>query len=670
MSPKKIDTSIDLRFVSECLINSLIKFHPKNYIFKPVLFIIYLFAILSLLYLFYSHHTDSFILNVTVCISIWVLLYFSNFAETLSEMKGKALRVKYNELLLNKKINVIRDNNLIKVSESDLLETDFIKVSSGDIIPLDGEVIQGIAAVDESPITGESATIYKENIEGRDLVLAGSKVVSDSLIYRPNKEIKKNITSLSIKTIKTSHNEKAITIFLLGIAIINIIMALTFFGILELLNVELNSVFIVAFIICIIPTTAAALMDTITISGLKKLLNAKLLPFNSQVIDIASDINLVVFDKTGTITTGKRELEKILPYSNISKQELMKGIYLSSYKDDTPEGSSIMSFLQAQEETTIKNTSLDKCKFIPFNSASKFSGCENGNDIYRKGAINSILELLKNNNTVINNKFIEELDNFSKKGRTPIMVIRNNEILGACILKDELKEGTKYRIAKLKSMGIKTILVTGDNYYVAKNYADEIGFDEFHSDTTPEDKKEIILTLKDKGYTVAMCGEGINDNLALSESDLGFCCLESDITTRNASDVIDLENDPLKIIQLIEISRNLLSTKGCITTFSLMSDISKYFAILPAILIPTYPFLQKIDILNLSSPESAVASSIIFNTIIVILFLPLALKGVKHLNYKTLKVVKIFFLIFGLGGLIIPFFGIKIINMFISQMFL
>jgi len=664
-----VDTNLNLKFLSKCFVISLTKFSPKHYLSKPVLLIIYCFALLSVAQLFFDPGSSTYKLNLIVTLSIWLLLYFSNFAETFTELKGKALREKFKEFLVPQNLTVVRDDELIKISESELLKTDLIKVSAGDLILLDGEVIQGIATVDESPITGESATIYKENTDGRNQLLAGSKVIADSLLYRPF-DIAKKSTPTHIKTSKMSQNEKAITIFLTGLTIINILMAVSFFSILHLINIQVSSVFIVAFIICIIPTTAAALMGTISISGSKKMLKAKLMLFNPNVADIASDINLVVFDKTGTITTGKRELEKTILYKSTSQNEFISALYLSSFKDETSEGESIITFLKNKHSKLINSIDTNSCTFVPFNSSDKFSGCTNNQDDIKKGAIGSIETLLAKSNFTFDKAFNEELIKFSQKGMTPIVIIKNNKIIGACILKDELKEGIKFRIAKLKSMDIKTVLVTGDNYYTAKNYAEVAGFDEFHSDATPDDKKNIILAFKNKGYIVGMCGEGINDNLALAESDLGFSCIDSDITTRNSSDVIDLDNDPLKIIQLIEISRNLLSTKGCITTFSLMSDIAKYFAILPAILIPFYPSLRSIDILNLANAESAVASAIIFNSLIVILFLPLAFKGVKHLNYQTLKVVKIFFLIFGIGGLIIPFFGIKLINMLIFKMFI
>lgn len=669
MTHKALDIDFNLPFIWKCSLLSLFKFNPKNYIYKPVLLVIYILAILSLGQIILDPDASSTTLNIVVALSIWLLLYFSNFAETLAELKGKALREQFQELLTPKNLTVLRDNKLVKISEAQLQKTDLIKASAGDTISIDGEVIQGIASVDESPITGESATIYKENTDGRNQVLAGSKVVADSLLYRPYLS-DNELPVLDIKVTKTSKNERAIVIFLTGLTFVNIVMALSFFNILHLLNIEVHWEFIIAFIICIIPTTAAALMGTVTISGSKKLMKTRLLPFSANIVDIASDINLIVFDKTGTITTGNRELERYFLYKGASKAEFIRALHLASFQDATPEGRSITTYLNYHHSEMIDKIDTANVEFVPFNSADKFSGCKVGDDFIRKGAVPSIETILQKKKVKIEQHFNNRLLEYSQKGFTPIVLIKNDKILGACVLKDEMKVGMKSRIARLKSMGIKTVLLTGDNYHIAKSYADEGEFDEFHSDATPDDKMKVIINYKEQGYVVAMCGEGVNDNLALKESDLGFGTIDSDISTRNSSDVVDLDNDPLKIITLIEISRNLLSTKGCITTFSLLSDIAKFFAILPAILIPFYPSLAQIDILNLSNAESAVASSIIFNSLIVVLFLPLAFTGVKHLNYKTLKVVKIFFLIFGLGGLIIPFFGIKLINMLIANMFL
>lgn len=613
-----------------------------------------------------------FVITITAC--VWFVLLFANFAESLTEYNSKKITANIQQFKETFFVRKIQNNIEIIVSNNEIELGSIIKVKAGEIIPCDGEVIQGISTVDESAITGESATVIRDNMPGKNFVLSGTKVVSDFLIIRvtgtTGSDFLNKLSNVSMASArKPSLNEVAIHKLLFGYSIIYVVVCLTFFYIAQFVGIDISIATTTAFLICILPTTVSALMSTISISGAHRLLRKNIIPLSTQSMEVAGDIDILLIDKTGTVTSGNRIATEITPMHGIEISRLVKAAGLSSFADATPEGRSILTFLNKRYKFNIPNVSdMSKYQFIPFTASTRISGCNTENMEIRKGSYQVISSILKENNIEIPQELYELTKTIGLRGETPLVIIENLEVLGVITLKDSLKFGVKARIEKIQSLGIKVILISGDNYYTTKTIAREIGIDDFIYDADPDAKLKKVKELQEEGYIVGVTGDGVNDAPALSQADLGYTINSASQLTKEAANIIDLDNDCTKVLELIEISRELLSTRGCITTFSLISDLAKYFAILPIIAGAFYPEMLVLNFMNLTNPYTAISSAMLFNSLAIMLLLPLALRGIKYRPLKTSRIVKEYFLIFGIGGLITPIFFIKLIDMSLNYL--
>jgi K+-transporting ATPase ATPase B chain len=663
------------KVILKALLDSLIKLRPTYVMRNPIMFVVWLIAIITLSISIYDLFApiekilDPVWFTLTISLSIWFVLIFANFAESIAEFNGKqhAQNIrKFKEEITARKFDTgeIVPSSMLNIG-------DIIKVSVNEIIPCDGEVIDGIAAVDESVITGESAPVIKENLQDKSSVVAGTKVVSDFLIIRVLTTHGHDYLTQMLKMVDAtqrnmSPNERAINYFLMGFTIIYIFMCFNIIPLAAFLGLKVSIAVVCSLLICVMPTTAAALIAPIAISGVEKLLRRNILAVTTRALDVAGDINVLLIDKTGTITIGNRMASEFIPMSNVDMEELAEAVEFASYSDETPEGKSIMKLVRQKYGMKLNDRHIKQSTFIPFSAASRISGCDYKELIIRKGAVDAICKFVENKGGKIPRELFKIVQKVGDSGGTPLVVSKDTKILGVIHLKDKIRPGIASRIERLEAMGIRIILTTGDNFYTAQAIAQEAGIKEFICEAEPDRKLYFVQDFQKQGLIVAVTGDGINDAPALAQADVGFTLNSSSKICKEAANIIDLDNDPMKIIDLIEIGREVLTTRGCLTTFSLVNDIAKYFAIVPAIFLPLYPELQALNLMNLHNPHSAIMSASIFNALIIVLCIPIALTGVRYRPIKTTRLVRKFFTIFGIGGVIIPFLGIKMIDLFIQ----
>lgn len=657
---------------------ALVKLNPLHVIKNPTMFLVWLCALfISFMCAdsfinFSEEHSEPIWFILTVIISIWFVVLFANFAEAITEYNSEKLEATIRDFKQDIDVRKIENNIEQKVKISEISLGDFIKIKAGELIPCDGEVLQGIATVDESAITGESANVIRDISHGRNIVVAGTKVISDYIIIKvtgiKGSSFLQQIAKISSSTErKLSSNEDAINIVLFSFSIIYVVLCFMLIYICKFVGINVSLTMMIALLICILPTTASALMSSIAISGVHRLLKRNIIPLSTQSMEIAGDIDVLLLDKTGTVTVGNRVATEIIPAEGIEMSRLIKAIELATFADVTPEGRSIMNFLSKRYSASISNIkNFTEYKFTPFSASTRISGCDSKKLCIRKGAVDAISNILKAIGKELPEIIISLTTEIGLRGETPLVVIENSEVLGVIILKDTLKLGMKARIEKIQSMGIRTILITGDNYFTTKTIATEVGIKEFIHEADPSKKLEKVKELQAQGLVVGVTGDGINDAPALAQADLGYTINSANQITKESANIIDFDDDCTKILELIEISRALLATRGGITTFSIMSDVSKYFAIIPIIAAAYYPQMQALNIMGLSTTFSAISAATIFNSLVIIFLLPIALKGVKYRPVKTSKMVKRLFFIFGIGGLIIPFFAIKVLDIFIN----
>jgi len=653
--------------------DSFLKLSPAKMIRNPVMFTVYIGTIIMLLVCCWiamgEKNQGSLTYNIILFVILFITLLFANFAEAIAEARGKAQADSLRKTREETPAKKITDgNNIINVSSSQLQKGDIFLAETGDIIPSDGEIISGIATIDESAITGESAPVIREAGGDKSSVTGGTKVLSDRITVKvttsPGESfLDKMIMLVEGASRQKTPNEISLTILLASFTIIFLIVCLTLKPFADYANTPITIAAFISLYVCLIPTTIGGLLSAIGIAGMDRALRANVITKSGKAVETAGDLDTLLLDKTGTITIGNRKATNFFPAPGIDIQQFSKACALSSVADETPEGKSIL------ELAKIPVGSLDtrQAVFIRFTAETRSSGIElPGNIQIRKGAADAIKKMVLQ----AGNTFPAETENniltISKNGGTPLVVTENNKVLGVIELQDIIKPGIHERFERLRKMGVKTVMVTGDNQLTAKYIAEKAGVDDFIAEARPEDKMNYIKKEQQAGKLVAMMGDGTNDAPALAQADVGVAMNSGTAAAKEAGNMVDLDNDPTKLIEIVEIGKQLLMTRGTLTTFSIANDVAKYFAIVPALFISSIPALKSLDIMHLNNANSAILSAVIFNALIIPLLIPLALKGVAYKPIGASALLRRNLLVFGVGGLLFPFIGIKLIDMTIG----
>ncbi|MCX5774400.1 MAG: potassium-transporting ATPase subunit KdpB [Fusobacteria bacterium] len=671
---KRTNTFITKKIFLTSFLDSFVKLNPKYMAKNPVMFIVeigfFITLLLSIIPNLLGGHSNQ-LYNIAVTLILFITLVFANFSESIAEGRGKAQANSLKKSNTNAKAKRITHNTIEIVDSSDIKKNDIVLVEMGDIIPNDGEIIEGIAMVDESVITGESAPVLKEAKSDFNSVTGGTTVKSDFLKIRITAEkgesfLDKMILLVEGATRQKTPNEIALSVLLITLSIIFIVVVATLYPISHYVGISTITIpTLVALLVCLIPTTIGGLLSAIGISGMDRVTKFNVIALSGKAVEACGDVDTMILDKTGTITFGNRMASEFIPVGDVNAEELIYHSLISSYFDDTPEGKSIVTLASQSidfSENDIKNIQLE-----PFSSVTRMSGITTSDGkIIKKGASSNIIQYINALSGTIPQDLLEKVEYVSKQGGTPLVVCAENRILGVIYLKDTVKPGLSERFNRLREIGIKTIMCTGDNPLTAEFVAREAGVDEFVAQCTPQDKIDLIIREQKLGKIVAMTGDGTNDAPALAQANVGIAMNNGTIAAKEAANMIDLDSDPTKILEVVEIGKQLLITRGSLTTFSIANDVAKYFAILPALFTAAIPQMNIFNIMHLHSANTAILSALIFNAIIIPLLIPIAIKGVK---YKPMSAEQIFrrnIIIYGLGGIIVPFIGIKIIDILLT----
>jgi K+-transporting ATPase ATPase B chain len=687
-TPRKrmpVSALTDPRIIGPAITAAFAKLDPRTLYKNPIMFVVEVVAALSTIVFLRDLFTGAANLGFSfqIILWLWFTVLFASFAEAVAEGRGKAqadtLRRTRTETVARRL--VLPDNREVYegVAAEDLRPGDVVVVEAGDIIPSDGEVIEGVASVDEAAVTGESAPVIRESGGDRSAVTGGTQVISDWIVVRITAAPGSTFLDRMIKLVEGAErqktpNEIALNVLLAGLTLIFLLAVATIPGFTAYAGGSIPIVVLVALFVTLIPTTIGALLSAIGIAGMDRLVRFNVLAMSGRAVEASGDVDTLLLDKTGTITLGNRQATEFRPIRGVTEQELADAAQLASLADETPEGRSIV--VLAKEKCGIRGRDVGQAgvRFIPFTAQSRMSGVELEGSWIRKGAVDAILSFLASGPVAPGQEAAREInaiaDEIAKAGGTPLAVARDGRLLGVVHLKDIVKGGIRERFAELRRMGIRTIMITGDNPMTAAAIAAEAGVDDFLAEATPEDKLKLIRDEQAKGKLVAMCGDGTNDAPALAQSDVGVAMNTGTQAAREAGNMVDLESNPTKLIEIVEIGKQLLMTRGALTTFSISNDVAKYFAIIPAMFIAFYPQLSALNIMGLSTPQSAILSAIIFNAVIIIALIPLALKGVAYRPIGAGPLLRRNLLIYGLGGLISPFIGIKLIDMLVTALHL
>jgi len=690
MSAKKISL-FNKKILLQAAKDSVTKLKPSLQLKNPVIFMVAIGSVLTTLIVIAGLFQGNFsFFNFQIAIWLWFTVLFANFAEAIAEGRGKAqaesLRKSRTEIMARK----IVGKQIVSTIATDLKKGDVVVCEAGEVIPSDGEVIEGIASVDESAITGESAPVIRESGGDRSAVTGGTKVISDKILIKITSDpgdtfIDRIIALVEGANRQKTPNEIALSILLAGLSIIFLLAVVTlpaFFGyslVASGMSASQNLTIpvLIALLVCLIPTTIGGLLSAIGISGMDRLLQRNIIATSGRAIEAAGDVDVLLLDKTGTITLGNRMATDFVPAEDVTVEELADAAQFSSLSDETPEGRSIVVLAKEKFNIRGREVHLLNATFIPFTAQSRMSGVDytskDGLSHHiRKGSADAIRTFINNNNGFYPQKIQDIVSDLARQGATPLVVAEDGKVLGVVHLKDIVKGGIKQRFAELRKMGIKTVMITGDNSLTAAAIAAEAGVDDFMAEATPEDKLRRIREEQANGHLVGMIGDGTNDAPALAQADVGIAMNTGTQAAREAGNMVDLDSNPTKLIEVVEVGKQLLMTRGSLTTFSIANDVAKYFAIIPAITLSLYAGkngigpLSALNIMHLGSPQSAILSAIIFNALIIILLVPLALKGVRYRPVSANKALARNLLIFGLGGIIAPFFGIKLIDILIN----
>ena len=657
----------DREILSQAFFDSFKKLDPRVQVKNPVMFVVLVGSIITLLEAI--AHPGIFTWSITVWLVLTVM--FANFAEAMAEGRGKAqadtLRKMRSETEARR---LTADGREELVPAANLTKGDTVVCEAGDAIPSDGEIIEGIASVDESAITGESAPVIRESGGDRSAVTGGTKVLSDRIVVRITAERGHTFIDRMINLVEGANrqktpNEIALTILLAVLTIVFIPVVVTLQPFAAFSGATVSVVVLVALLVCLIPTTIGALLSAIGIAGMDRLVQRNVLAMSGRAVEAAGDVQVLLLDKTGTITLGNRMAANFFPVEGHSEQEVADVAQLASLADETPEGRSVV--VLAKENFGIRERQLDPSHvFVPFTATTRMSGLDMGERQIRKGAAESVKRWVSEQGGAIPSDLDAIVERVSRAGSTPLTVTDGATILGVIELKDVVKEGIKVKFEEMRRMGIRTVMITGDNPLTAAAIAQEAGVDDFLAEATPEAKMALIKQEQEGGRLVAMTGDGTNDAPALAQADVGVAMNTGTTAAKEAGNMVDLDSNPTKLITIVEIGKQLLITRGSLTTFSIANDIAKYFAIIPALFVASYPQLETLNIMKLHSPTSAVLSAVIFNALVIIALIPLALRGVRWRPSGAQSILRRNVLIYGLGGVVVPFAGIKLIDLFLT----
>jgi K+-transporting ATPase ATPase B chain len=677
--PSKLNRSrplFDPEIVQRALRDCFIKLNPITLAKNPVIFVVEVGAAMATLFLFRDiyAHTGDLSFEIQISIWLWFTVLFANFAEAMAEARGKAQADSLRKTKGDSMAKRIMSNGKIEiVPASKLRSGDVITAETGDLIPGDGEVIDGIATVDESVITGESAPVIRESGGDRSAVTGGTKVLSDLIKVRITSNPGETFLDKMIALVEGAErqktpNEIALNILIAGLTLIFLLAVATLhpFATYAVNSAGLGRVpsiaVLVSLLVCLIPTTIGGLLSAIGIAGMDRVMQHNVLAMSGKAVEASGDINTLLLDKTGTITLGNRQAVEFIPFPGVTEEELADAAQLSSLADETPEGRSIVVLAKEKHNLRGREVSEHEANFIPFSAYTRMSGVDIDGRMLRKGASNSIANFVRELGGSLPATFEETSDRISRVGGTPLAVADGKRALGVIYLKDIVKGGMKERIGQLRAMGIRSVMITGDNPLTAAAIAAEAGVDDFLAQATPADKLTYIKREQAEGRLVAMTGDGTNDAPALAQADVGLAMNSGTMAAKEAGNMVDLDSNPTKLIEVVAIGKQLLITRGALTTFSIANDVAKYFAIIPAMFMATYPVLGRFNIMNLHTPQSAVLSAVIFNALIIIALVPLALRGVKYRPVGAGALLRRNILIYGLGGILVPFPGIWAID--------
>lgn len=665
---KQSQSLFDKQLVQTALVQAFVKLNPKTMFRNPVMFLVEIGTVVMLIVSIWvatgEQSQGSLLYNLLVFFILFLTVLFANFAEAIAEARGKAqaesLRKTREETPAK-----LADGTII--SSAKLKKGDVFVCEAGDVIPGDGEIIEGIATIDESAITGESAPVIREAGGDKSSVTGGTKVLSDRIkvlvTTLPGESfLDKMINLVEGASRQKTPNEIALNILLAGFTLVFVIVCVTLQPMAEYAGAKITIAAFISLFVCLIPTTIGGLLSAIGIAGMDRALRANVIAKSGKAVETAGDIDTLLLDKTGTITIGNRKATNFYPANGIDEKSFIKSAVLSSFADETPEGKSIIE-LAGVKPSEYK---IDNPVFIKFTAETRSSGIDYENTRIRKGAFDSIKKIAEQAGNRMPNEVTEKVKAISSNGGTPLVVTENEKVIGVIELQDIIKPGISERFERLRKMGVKTVMVTGDNPLTAKYIAEKAGVDDFIAEAKPEDKMNYIRTEQQQGKLVAMMGDGTNDAPALAQADVGVAMNSGTQAAKEAGNMVDLDNDPTKLIEVVEIGKQLLMTRGTLTTFSIANDVAKYFAIIPALFIAAIPALQSLNIMRLHSPESAILSAIIFNAIIIPLLIPLALRGVAYKPIGASALLRRNLLVYGLGGVIVPFIGIKLIDLAVS----
>jgi potassium-transporting ATPase ATP-binding subunit len=658
----------------QAIIGAFAKLDPRAMVKNPVMFVVEIGSVLTTVLLIQDlvRHQPGFAFDLQITLWLWFTVLFANFAEAMAEGRGKAqadtLRKAKGETIAYR---YRKDGSTEAVSSSQLRVNDIIKVDAGQFIAGDGEVIEGVASVDESAITGESAPVIREAGGDRSAVTGGTRVLSDWIKIRITSNPGETFLDRMIALVEGAErqktpNEIALSILLSGLTIVFLLAVATLQPFAVYSQAPQTIFVLVSLLVCLIPTTIGGLLSAIGIAGMDRLVQYNVLAMSGRAVEAAGDVNTLLLDKTGTITLGNRQATEFLPAPGISTERLADAAQLASLSDETPEGRSIV--VLAKEKYNLRGRDLTgmQAEFVPFSAQTRMSGVDLPGTMIRKGSADAIARFLEQQGSSLPRKVTDKVEEIARLGGTPLVVAENSTALGVVYLKDIVKGGLKDRLARLRTMGIRTIMITGDNPLTAAVIAREAGVDDFLAEAKPKDKMDLIKREQSRGKLVAMTGDGTNDAPALAQADVGVAMNSGTQAAKEAGNMVDLDSNPTKLIEIVEIGKQLLMTRGALTTFSIANDVAKYFAIIPAMFAGVFPVLNALNIMHLKTPHSAILSAVIFNAIIIIALVPLALRGVKYEPKSAQALLRRNLIIYGIGGVIVPFIGIKLIDIVLN----
>ncbi len=658
---------LDPEILRYAVVEAFKKLDPRTQVKNPVMFVVLVGTVVT----FVESVAHSTLFSWSITVWLFLTVVFANFAEAMAEGRGKAQADTLRRMRSETEARRIDANGVeTRVSAAELVKGDLVVCEAGDIIPSDGEIVEGVASVDESAITGESAPVIRESGGDRSAVTGGTKVLSDRIVVRITAERGKTFLDRMIQLVEGASrqktpNEIALTILLavLTIVFLPVVVVLQPFG--HYSGATVSVIILVSLLVCLIPTTIGALLSAIGIAGMDRLVQRNVLAMSGRAVEAAGDVQTLLLDKTGTITLGNRMADAFYPAGSHTEQEVADAAQLASLADETPEGRSIV--VLAKERFGIRERELTgPHEFVPFSATTRMSGLDIDGRQIRKGAAEAVRRWVVEHGGTAPDGLEDIVDSISRQGATPLVVADGADVLGVIELKDVVKEGIRERFAEMRSAGIRTVMITGDNPLTAAAIAQEAGVDDFLAEATPETKLELIKAEQEGGRLVAMTGDGTNDAPALAQADVGVAMNTGTTAAKEAGNMVDLDSNPTKLITIVEIGKQLLITRGSLTTFSIANDVAKYFAIIPALFVATYPQLNDLNIMKLHSPQSAVLAAVIFNALVIVALIPLALRGVKWRPSGAAAILRRNVWIYGVGGIIVPFIGIKLIDLFLT----